>query len=177
MNKLILLVLTIAFIGVTYGMNKTIEEYQIATRDLESAQRSITSLYQECSNYLSYIDVLHKYAEMYNVEPEIILAIMKLESNFDVNASSGTDHGIMQINDVHLKELENKLEILGLEKNIECGVSLLSDLKNESDDLNYILNSYNMGEYGYEKYIARTGEVSREYSRKGIEYINALKGE
>jgi len=176
MNKLILILLIIILVSVSFNMTKTIEKYISATNDLENAQKSLTELYQECSNYLGYIDILHKYAEMYNVPPEIILAVMKLESNFDVNADNGIDHGIMQINNVHLKQLEDKLEILELNKNIECGVELLSGLKNESEDLNFILNSYNMGEYGYEQYIARTGKVSREYSRKGIEYIRALKG-
>ena len=99
---------------------------------------------------------------------------MKIESNFDVNAENGQYIGIMQIDE---DVFQSRMEGLKLEKNIECGASLLSGLQSESDNLHYILNSYNMGRTGYQNYIERTGQLSRSYSKKGIEIINNLRKE
>ena len=54
--------------------------------------------------------------EMFNVEPQLLWAIAKTESNFDIKAlnknKNGTyDIGIMQINSIHLPELKEKYNI------------------------------------------------------------------
>lgn len=153
------------------------ETYQQCEQQLGTSYNMLADLYEECELYLYSIDVINKYSIEYDVEPEIIIAVMKLESNFKPTLISNDNYGIMQINKIHLPSFEDKMEILGFKKNVECGVSLLSGLKEQSSDLNYILNSYNMSQYGYKDYVKRTGKVSREYSRKGIQIIKNLKGE
>ena len=144
-------------------------------REVGEMYNEVTELLLVAENYIEYIDVIERYSKMYDVPPEVILAVIKIESDFDVNANSGTSYGLMQINDVHLKHLEDKMEILDVNKNIEFGTSILAELNKESDDLHFVLNSYNMGQYGYKDYVRETGKVSRAYSRKAIEYINQLK--
>ena len=151
---------------------------QKTNQEVEENYEKMLQMVLELETYTESLDIIFRKAGEYDVPPEVVLAIMKLESNYDVNAISKTnDYGIMQINEYHLRNFDDKMEALDLSKNIECGVSLLSSLQQESRDMHYILNSYNMGPVGYQNYIARTGEVSRNYSRKVIEYIKILKGE
>lgn len=174
---LILIVLILFFLYSANEYNKEYKKLKITEQELGVAYNSLQELYYECDTYLHNIDIIHRYSVEYDVPIEVILAIMKIESNFNESALSHTnDYGLMQINEVHLKELENKLDILEIDKNVECGVSLLSSLKKEKDELHFIFNSYNMGQRGYMDYIKKTGRISREYSKKGIEYVNKLKG-
>lgn len=162
-------------------MQKEYKELANVQKSLESTKTNLENdvnelklLQTEINEYLKQIDLIHSYSLEYNVPVEIILAIMKLESGYDVNAISpnGKNIGIMQINEVHFN---NKMEILKLNRNVECGVSLLSGLKQRNEDLHYILNSYNMGRFGYEDYVKKTGKTTRHYSREGIKIIKQLK--
>lgn len=52
-----------------------------------------------------------KYGKKYNIAPELLWAIAKTESNFNpfslnINKNGSTDFGLMQINSIHLVELE-----------------------------------------------------------------------
>lgn len=154
---------------------KQLTSISLQKEELNRSKAELEALITTSETYLSEIDTIHRYSVEYDIPPEVILAVMKMESNFDVNAFSGSSYGLMQINEIHLDSLENKLDILGVDKNIEYGTSMLSMLQAENKDLHYVLNSYNMGKAGYANYVAKTGNASRDYSRKGIEYINKLK--
>lgn len=86
------------------------------------------------------------YSEKYEVEPSLIRAIIKVESNFDPKAKSNTGAcGIMQLNEVTQKELglENPLV---LEHNIEAGIRYFKTLLDMYDnDLECALAAYNAG--------------------------------
>jgi soluble lytic murein transglycosylase-like protein len=160
-------------------LNETSEKNAAAYQDMLKAEKQLQQTNQElnatvteCESYLKSIDVIHKYSIEYKTDPRIIIAVMKLESNFQVDAKNGSYLGLMQINEDYFN---NRMEALNFERNVECGASLLSGFQEQSSDLHYILNSYNMGKTGYKEYVAKTGEVSRSYSRKAIEIINQLK--
>lgn len=58
-------------------------------------------------------------AQRYGINEKILIAIAKVESNFNpsainINKNGSVDHGLMQINSQHL----NKLAALGIDKKI-----------------------------------------------------------
>lgn len=86
------------------------------------------------------------------VEFELAMAVMSAESAFDPEAVSGTgDYGLMQINEINLPELADKLGITDITdpyQNIRGGVYLLGNYADKYGDKSRVLMSYNMGEYG-----------------------------
>ncbi len=105
----------------------------------------------------TYIEIIEKYSEEYNVDSNLILAVIKAESNFDEKAVSNKNAiGLMQIipstakDVVNMKGLEidtNNIEkeLLIPEKNIEIGTAYLSMLLNRYDSIEIVLASYNAG--------------------------------
>lgn len=130
-------------------------------------------------NIMMYnLDVIYSLSQEYNLDLKIVTAIMRVESNFNPLAVSpnGTSYGLMQINETHLKHFEDKMDILDIERNVETGSMILSNLSKENNDIEFVLNSYNMGKYGYIDYVNETGKTSRAYSRKVLSIVEELKG-
>lgn len=152
----------------------------------EALQKERNNIYVSCieldnkinilSKYVHELDIIHTYSVTGDVPPEVILAVMRLESNFNPYAVSytGKSFGIMQINEIHTQHLEDRLEILDIKTNVESGVSLLSGLKEQNDDIYYMLGSYNMGVYGYKNYVKNTNKKCTEYSKSAIMIIREL---
>lgn len=112
---------------------------------------------------VEYSEYVYKYAEEYNVDPLMIFAIIKAESNFNPNVvSSSGAVGLMQLMDGTAEELCNKMDIFYVKKvslynpelNIQLGTKYFSDLMKEYDD-NYLLalTAYNAGIGNVKKWI------------------------
>lgn len=72
-----------------------------------------------------------KYATLYNVSPEVVLSVIKVESNFNANViSNGNDIGLMQLRKASYPEYTTK-ELLDPETNIKLGVRHLAEVKNK----------------------------------------------
>ena len=86
------------------------------------------------------------------IEFELAMAVMCTESDFDTEAISDTgDYGLMQINEVAVPELSDKLGITDITdpyQNIRGGVYLLGGYAEKYDDHARVLMAYNMGDYG-----------------------------
>lgn len=91
-------------------------------------------------------NIVNKYSEIYNVDPALVLAVIKAESNFDPNATSGAGaQGLMQVMDFNLEALgvTNGYDI---DENIRAGVSILkSYLDDCGGDVSMALMAYNAG--------------------------------
>lgn len=60
---------------------------------------------------VKYIETVEKYSIMYNVEPELVFAVINTESGFDKNAvSSANAMGLMQITPETFSWLQSKLK-------------------------------------------------------------------
>ena len=155
------------------------DKQQIAEmhQQLEEDAKVIENNLHILNTMMYNMDIIHQKSEEYNVPMEVILAVMRVESRFDPMATSpdGRNFGLMQINQVHLDELSDKMEILQIPKNVESGVSLLSALMEKESDLHYVLNSYNMGVTGYQNYVNQTGERTRAYSRTVLRFAEELE--
>lgn len=109
----------------------------------------------------------------YEVEYELILAIMKTESNFksntvSKNSKSNFDKGLMQINTIHKKNFRKLgfTDMLDPYQNIEYGIRYFAELYHKfNGNEHYSLSAYNKGEFGWSKLLKR-GITSTKYSRK-----------
>lgn len=110
-----------------------------------------------------YSEYVYKYAQEYNVDPLMVFAIIKAESNFNPNVVSNSGAvGLMQLMDATAEELCNKLDIFYVKKvslynpelNIQLGTKYFSDLMKEYDN-NYLLalTAYNAGIGNVKKWI------------------------
>jgi hypothetical protein len=112
-----------------------------------------------------------------NVDYKMVLAMMGQESSYQEDAISKTkDYGILQINQINHKWLEDKLGIenfLDAKQNILAGVYMLADLTDKYADINKVLMAYNCGESGAQK-LWEKGIYSTEYSRKIHQLMNEM---
>ena len=139
------------------------EESQVPQYSIKLSQELQEYLYEKCTeNELEY---------------ELVLAVMRLESNFKSNLISSTnDYGLMQINTCNHQSLKKKLGItdfLNAKQSIDAGVYMLSDLSDKYKDEHKLLTAYNWGEYGMLRGWKK-GVRSSKYSRKVLQYKEQL---
>lgn len=111
---------------------------------------------------LEYKSQVEEYAEKYEVDKFIIYAIIKQESNFDINAHSASGaKGLMQIMDGTAEDIAKNLEtykneeinLYDPETNIMFGTKYFSDLLKEYNNQNLALAAYNAGTGNVKKWI------------------------
>lgn len=110
----------------------------------------------------SYAQMVLKSSEEFNVPPEIILAIIKTESDFKSNESSPVGAcGLMQImpggtlQDINkmLKESYTKQDLFDPAINIRCGTCYLAYLYRYFKDYDLVFAAYNGGMGNVEKWL------------------------
>ena len=105
----------------------------------------------------TYSEIISVYAEEYDVEENLIYAVIKAESNFDSNAVSNKSAiGLMQIveetaidvanrNQIEI-DTENVVEeLLDIDNNINIGTKYLSTLLTQYGNIEVALAAYNAG--------------------------------
>lgn len=147
--------------------------------------------------YEAYVE---KYCKLYAVEPDLVYAIIKQESNFNEKAESFAGaRGLMQVLPATAKEVavelnginEETLDLNDKETNIQIGIKYLSSLIKRYDGNIYIaITAYNAGlgnvdkwfkeEYEtydtYKKIIEKIEfEETRKYTTNVIKYYNMYK--
>lgn len=111
------------------------------------------AVYSTMTHPVKYSKEIQKYGEEYNVDPLLVLAVIKVESNFDTEAVSDAGaNGLMQIMPETAKSIQQnrnqKYEddlITDPHKNIELGVYYLSYLLHHFQDRNLAIAAYNGG--------------------------------
>ncbi len=121
---------------------------------------------------LRYYDLVEKYANEYEIDPYLILAIIKNESKFNPKAVSRKDaKGLMQIAPVTGQWASEKLNIedyseymlFNPDLNIKIGTWYLNILKNEFDsNIEVMIAGYNAGNGNVKKWLENP-----EYSKDG----------
>lgn len=124
-------------------------------------------------SYKRYLPLIYHYAEEYELSPSLVLAVIKVESNFDPQARSNQDaYGLMQITENTLewailregKNAEHSVEALyNPETNIKYGCYILSLLIREFEDTGTALAAYNAGRSNALKWLKDS-----RYSNDGI---------
>lgn len=94
---------------------------------------------------------IEEYAKKYGLDPNLIRAVMRTESNFDPNAESGAGaKGLMQLMPATAKGLGVNID--DPEDNVNGGAKYLRQLLDMFDeDLRKALSGYNMGPYGHRR--------------------------
>lgn len=132
-----LIVVIMFFIGINYSIKKYIYPYK----------------YSEIINECSY---------KYDLDPYLVLAVIKTESNFNESAESSKGaKGLMQIMDSTGEWIASKLGVNNFtpemlcnpEINIEFGCWYLNNLLGEFDDLSLALAAYNGGSGNVTKWL------------------------
>lgn len=105
-------------------------------------------------------DGLQRYTEemcdLYDVPLELAYAVMQVESQYTVDATSTTgDYGLMQINSINAGWLKDELgvtDLLDAGQNIKAGCYMLgSYLALYDGDINRTMMAYNLGKSGAER--------------------------
>ena len=111
---------------------------------------------------IEYEGYVEKYSKEYLVDPYLIYAIIKVESNFNEGALSNKGAtGLMQLMDKTAKEMaenvvmeyETGITLYNPEKNIKLGVAYYSSLKNIYKVDSVALAAYNAGSGNVNKWI------------------------
>lgn len=95
---------------------------------------------------LTILALVHRYANKAGVDPQLVLAIMEVESNFDRYALSVANaRGLMQIMPFWKKEIGHPDDSLfDMETNIRYGCYILKlYIEREKNNLTYALGRYN----------------------------------
>ncbi|MBA4389447.1 MAG: hypothetical protein C0399_00715 [Syntrophus sp. (in: bacteria)] len=118
---------------------------------------------------------IYKESQEYDIDYRLILAVMKVESNFKNEAISRRGaRGLMQIKPSSAKIIarESGVEIKGAkclhepEKNIKIGVSYLSKLHGMFDNIVSALHAYNAGPSKVKKTDPDNGAKTTAFTRK-----------
>jgi len=122
---------------------------------------------------LNYAELISKYSRKYNLNPYLISAVIKTESNYNPRAQSAKNaFGLMQITpataewaakEMKLNNYKNE-NLLDPEYNINMGCWYLDNLKKEfNDNMDLVLAAYNGGRGNVEKWLADS-----EHSNDGV---------
>ncbi len=140
---------------------------------------------------------IYKTCQDYDMDYKMFLGVLKLESNYNVNCDTpnysngkivSRDRGISQINSLYehwYAELAglDKWDIFNFEDNIRMGIAGLAFYQNYwkskgiTDNIELqirTLNSYNMGQPGFERFEKTTGKISRYYDQIVFNNIDSL---
>ena len=105
----------------------------------------------------TYQEIVSTYAKKYNVDENLVFAVIKAESNFDKDAISNRNAiGLMQIMEETAKEVANKYniqvnsknakeEILEVQNNINIGTKYLEILLEKYNNKEVAVAAYNAG--------------------------------
>lgn len=112
----------------------------------------------------TYSEYVNKYAIEYEVDPLLVYAVIKAESNFDKNAVSNRNaKGVMQIIDSTAEEIAGNIMsdtyfesnmLFDEETNIRIGTKYLSDLLKKYGDYHIAVAAYNAGIGTVDKWIS-----------------------
>lgn len=132
----------------------------------------------KCFFPLKYSENIIKYSQEYNLDPFLVAAVIKTESNFDEGAKSNKNaYGLMQITPDTAEWAAEKMDVNSFktemlynpEFNIRMGCWYLNNLKEEFDgNTELVLAAYNGGRGNVQKWL-KSAEHSAD--GKNLHYI------
>lgn len=158
-----------------YYLNNNIELTTMEIKDEPIPLVPMTTksykLYSKVPMSASYQKWLDKKCKKYGISTNVVLGVMKVESNFNIKASGDEGHslGLMQIQKRYHTKRMKKLSannLLNAYDNATVGVDYLAELyKNNNKNWHKTLMAYNGGQ-AYANRNVKKGIYSSKYSRK-----------
>lgn len=133
--------------------------------------------FSTCKNFLypsEYNYIIKHYAEEYDLDPNLVMAIVKTESNFVVDAHSGKASGLMQLTEETASWLAEELGIENMdltdpEQNIQMGCYYFRHLLDYYEgNVDVALAAYNGGMGNVNSWL-RNSKYSKD--GKNLDYI------
>lgn len=156
------------FLGYLALLNDKTKSHRVAFQIFtELASRNSTILFSSFGESLlfprTHLDLIKKYSVRAQVNPLVVISIIKQESAFDSEAvSSANAFGLMQLIRPTARDLEKNIAIMDLlspEKNIELGSRYISELISRyQGNLVYALAAYNAGPQNADRWKKETPE-------------------
>ncbi len=146
------------------------EQFIADVAQREKSSSVISELIPLRQDMQAYIQEL---CESYSVPYTLVLAVIEAESTFKCDAVNGSCYGYMQISNINLEWLNERIGIEDLEdpaQNLHSGIYILSDLHEKYKDWDKVLVCYNYGETGAHEHVFSKGLSDTAYSRKVMEY-------
>lgn len=116
-----------------------------------------------------------KYGEEYGICPEILMAMIEIESSGNPAAVNGSCKGLMQVSERWHKARMEKLGVTDLydeDQNIHVAVDYIMEIAEESESITFVLDTYH-GDSRAEQN-EETGTMSK-YARRILERSEALE--
>jgi soluble lytic murein transglycosylase-like protein len=171
-----------AFAGILNSIQQEIGDYSVAS-DITAAQTGLnTSDIYAADAYTGYIGntsaasgdeidaAVEKAAKATGLDPDLIRAVIRVESSFDSNAESGAGaQGLMQLMPGTAKEL-GVIDPFDAEQNVMGGATYLAKQLKRFGDVRLALAAYNTGPGRVASYDITDADDSAQYERisKGV---------
>jgi len=132
-----------------------------------------------------YEFMIDKYSRMFNVNPNLVVAIMKNESNFDPRSVSGVGaKGLMQVMPDTAAGIERSFRKKGIaipgdpiERNIAFGIYYLREMSDMfHGDIAATIRAYNAGPGSEQSGASRRYRETRNYLAKVTSTLQSLEG-
>ena len=147
--------------------------YQVCAQIAPAAQ---AKTYRDIPLSHELQDIADKACEDYKIPQDVLYAVMKVESGYEVDAQNGSCYGLMQIHAINMEYLSNNIGTTDLtdpEQNIQAGAFILGGYL-EKYSLTDSLMAYNLGEGGAKR-LWKQGIHETGYTRKVLESIEGDK--
>lgn len=121
-------------------------------------------------------DVADRACEEYGILPDVLYAVMEVESGYQLDAQNGECYGLMQIHTINMEYLSSNIGTTDLtdpEQNIQAGAFILGGYL-EKYSLTDSLMAYNLGEGGAKR-LWKQGIHETGYTNKALENIKVDK--
>lgn len=143
--------------------------YQVCAQIAPAAQ---AKTYRDIPLSHELQDIADKACEDYKVPQDVLYAVMKVESGYQVDAQNGSCYGLMQIHTINMEYLSSNIGTTDLtdpEQNIQAGAFILGGYL-EKYSLTDSLMAYNLGEGGAKR-LWKQGIHETGYTKKVLESI------
>lgn len=112
--------------------------------------QEIGKKFKEIKYPVKYSEFITKYADMNNLDPHLVISVIKQESNFVADARSDYAGGLMQLTETTANEYGKKLGMsdfnyMDPETNIKIGCYVLASLISKYENVDTALAAYNAG--------------------------------
>lgn len=119
---------------------------------------------------------IHKYSTNYNVDPDLILSIISVESSFKPNAVSTADAiGLMQVLSSWKNAWNIEEDLMGIETNIHYGTKIYATYLKLWPDVEIALTAYNRGPGPVESALFKDADPRNGYASKVMKVYERLK--